>query len=543
MNKILLFLAIGFATGMLSCSQQTLEKTDNLPQTYTISQERLLDKIKGGWAGQTIGVAYGGPTEFRYRSAMIQDYVPISYADGCIKNYFKHAPGLFDDIYMDLTFVEVFDRLGIDAPVDSFAHAFAHADYGLWHANQAARYNILNGIMPPASGHWLNNPHADDIDYQIEADFAGLMTPGMPNTASEISDKIGHIMNYGDGWYGGVYIGAMYSLAFISDDINIVVQEALKTIPENSRFHQCMNDVIQWHRQYPNDWKQTWAECEKKWNQDIGCPEGTLLPYNIDAVINCAYVVMGLLYGEGDFYKTMDISTRCGQDSDCNPSNALAVLGIIKGFSAFPQEYREAIEKIGDKPFVHTNYSFNKAVERTADYAEKLIVENGGKVTEDSYSIVLQEPVALPMEDAFPNLVYIKRAAIVDADKDSCWTLKGNWQDAENGYVKYSEQAGDEITFTFEGTGASIEGWWVKNGGKADVYVDGIFKRTIDCFYYYAKQEHRNINIFHILNLEEGKHTINIVVKGEKREESEGCAIGVRGAIVFKNGTKSYDAI
>ena len=104
MNKILLFLAIGFATGMLSCSQQTLEKNQIVfLKPYTISQERLLDKIKGGWAGQTIGVAYGGPTEFRYRSAMIQDYVPISYADGCIKNYFKHAPGLFDDIYMDLT--------------------------------------------------------------------------------------------------------------------------------------------------------------------------------------------------------------------------------------------------------------------------------------------------------------------------------------------------------------------------------------------------------------------------------------------------------
>ena len=70
MNKILLFLAIGFATGMLSCSQQTLEKTDSLPQTYTISQERLLDKIKGGWAGQTIGVAYGGPTEFKTTSQL-----------------------------------------------------------------------------------------------------------------------------------------------------------------------------------------------------------------------------------------------------------------------------------------------------------------------------------------------------------------------------------------------------------------------------------------------------------------------------------------
>lgn len=48
--------------------------------------------------------------------------------------------------------------------------------------------------MPPASGYLINNPHADEIDYEIEADFAGIMAPGMPNTASEISDKIGHIM-------------------------------------------------------------------------------------------------------------------------------------------------------------------------------------------------------------------------------------------------------------------------------------------------------------------------------------------------------------
>ena len=54
--------------------------------------------------------------------------------------------------------------------------------------------------MPPASGHWKNNPHADAIDFQIEADFIGMICPGMVNTASDFSDKIGHIMNYGDGW-------------------------------------------------------------------------------------------------------------------------------------------------------------------------------------------------------------------------------------------------------------------------------------------------------------------------------------------------------
>jgi hypothetical protein len=46
--------------------------------------------------------------------------------------------GLYDDLYMDLTFVDVFEKYGLDAPVDSFANAFANAGYMLWHANQAA---------------------------------------------------------------------------------------------------------------------------------------------------------------------------------------------------------------------------------------------------------------------------------------------------------------------------------------------------------------------------------------------------------------------
>ena len=79
---------------------------------------------------------------------MIQEYTPIPWPEHYIKWWYENTPGLYDDVYMDLTFVEVFDRLGIDAPVDSLAAAFANAGYVLWHANQAARYNILNGIRP-----------------------------------------------------------------------------------------------------------------------------------------------------------------------------------------------------------------------------------------------------------------------------------------------------------------------------------------------------------------------------------------------------------
>lgn len=477
LSSLLLSLALGFS----SCVQQPVKKTADMPATVTISKEKLLDKIKGGWAGQTIGVTYGGPTEFRYRSAMIQDYVPITYDDGCIKNYFEHGPGLFDDLYMDLTFVEVFERLGMDAPVDSFAHAFAYADYPLWHANQAARYNILHGIMPPESGHWLNNPHADDIDFQIEADFAGLMSPGMPNTSSEISDKIGHIMNYGDGWYGGVYMAAMYALAFVSDDIQFVVEEALKTIPEESRYHKCMSDVIRWHKQYPNDWKQTWAECEKKWNEDIGCPEGTFQPYNIDAVINSAYVIMGLLYGEGNFYKTMDIATRCGQDSDCNPASAAGILATIQGYSRIPEYWMKNLREVEDINFAYTDMSLNTAYQASFNHALQMIERNGGSIEGDKVTIACQQPVPVRLEQGFQGIFPIAR--------------------------RYIKKDYPIDPFVFEGTGVVFTGYMLGEKGHAaqvEMYIDGQLAETADLP---IGKNHR-VDLFWKYQLPKGKHTV-----------------------------------
>ena len=396
-----------------SCNQSsTITVKQSIPSQVTLTKAQLMDKIKGGWAGQTIGCTYGGPTEFRFCGTMIQDYVPVEWPDGHIKWYYENAPGLYDDVYMDLTFVEIFDRLGLDAPVDSFAMAFAKAGYSLWHANQAARYNILNGIMPHASGHWLNNPHADDIDFQIEADFSGLMAPGMPNAAAEIADKIGHIMNYGDGLYGGVYVGAMYALAFISDDIQFVVSEALKTIPEQSRFYQCMNDVIKWSREFPDDWKRTWFECEKKWSSDIGCPDGVFVPYNIDAVINCAYVIIGLLYGDGDFYKTIDIATRCGQDSDCNPATAGGILGALIGYDKIPAYWMKNLKEVEDMDFAYTAISLNKTYRMGFNQALQMIERGGGKIESDRVTIICQQPKPVRYEKAFEGHFPSKRVNI-----------------------------------------------------------------------------------------------------------------------------------
>ncbi|MDR0505929.1 MAG: ADP-ribosylglycohydrolase family protein [Dysgonamonadaceae bacterium] len=469
-----------------ACSQK---KTNAIPEKFNISKTTLLDKIKGGWAGQTIGCTYGGPTEFRYNGTMIQDYTPIKYPDGYIKWDYENFPDLYDDIYMDLTFVDVFARLGIDAPADSLAAAFANAGYMLWHANQSARYNILNGIMPPASGHWLNNPHADDIDYQIEADYAGLMSPGMPNFASEISDKVGHIMNYGDGWYGGVYVGAMYSLAFISDDIEFIVAEALKTIPEQSAYYQCMSDVIRWHKQYPDDWKHTWFECEKKWSSDIGCPDGVFVPFNIDAIINSAYILIGLLYGEGDFYKTMDIATRCGQDSDCNPASAAGILGAIVGYSNIPEKWLKNLREVEDMNFAYTNISLNKAYQMSFDQALQVIQRNGGTVDGENITVLCQKPVAVRYEKAFEGLYPVE---IIDLRK----------------------QITELNELSFEGTGIVIRGGVNnKNGGAADYVAKiavGIDGQKADTITMPASYRTRRNDVFWRYNLPKQTHKITL---------------------------------
>lgn len=403
LNSSFGFVAILSLILMSACGNIGTEQ--KIPSKLKLTPDELMNKIKGGWAGQTIGVTYGGPTEFRYQSKMIPDEVQVPWGDAdYVLNTMTKSPGLYDDIYMDLTFVEVFERLGVDAPVDSLAMAFAHAGYPLWHANQAARYNILNGIMPPQSGHWRYNPHADDIDYQIEADYAGLMAPAMPNTASEISDKVGHIMNYGDGWYGGVYMGAMYSIAFASDNVEFIVTEALKTIPAESKFYRCMNDVIECWRANPDDWRVAWDMLDKKWNEDIACSEGALRPFNIDATINSAYVIIGLLYGEGDFGRTLDISMRCGQDSDCNPASAGGILGTAIGYDNIPEEWLAPLRKAEDVKFAYTNSSLNDTYRMSYSHALQLIEREGGKVSADKIVIKCQQPEAVRLEQSFPNL-------------------------------------------------------------------------------------------------------------------------------------------
>ncbi len=452
-RKTFVYVMVAFTMLILavSCSQKEPGSKGSTSQN-TLTKAQLKDKIKGGWAGQTIGVVYGAPVEFKYQGSIIPDYQNIPWRKDYVKYWWDKKPGLFDDIYTDLNFVAVFEKSGLNVSCDTIAHHWASTAYHLAHANQASRYNILNGIMPPASGYWKNNPHADDLDFQIEADFIGLMTPGMVNSATEVADRVGHIMNSGDGWYGGVYVSALYSLAFVSENVNEVVEQALLTIPEGTKFHDCIADVIKWHRQYPDDWQKTWFELQKKWNNDVGCPKGVFLSFDIDAKINSAYATIGLLYGKGNFTRSLDIATRCGQDADCNPATVGGVLGVMLGYSNIPAFWLSPLQEIEPLTFEGTDMSLNKAYELSYKHALGMIRIAGGSDEGNTVIIPNKAPVAVAFEQNFENTFPVFRD-------------------------RYDHSFTGELSYDFVGNGYVFYGNLVKNSKIDKDYIDRVSKR------------------------------------------------------------------
>jgi len=506
-------------------------------ETKEISFAQLKDKIAGGWAGKMIGVSFGAKSEFKYLGVINEDTIQMSEITNSIGQ---------DDIYVQLSFLMSMDKYGFQATPKQLQEGLANSGFMLWHANLQARKNFIDSIFPPQSGMPEFNIHADDIDFQIESDYIGFMCPGMPQSAGKMANNVGSIMNYGDGIYGGIFIAALYSEAFFENNIEKVVDRALLSIPAKSEYALIIKDVIDQHKKNPTNWKATWKFMQDKWGEVDIC--GANDKFNIDAKLNGAYIIIGLLYGDGDVDKTMEITTRCGQDADCNPSNAMAVLGIIKGFSNLPEKMQTDVLSIADSSFDYTNYSFNKAVNTSLNYALDIVKSNNGSVKDSIVRIAIQQPKAPEFVESFPKLVLDYGVSIFDSAK---WKMKGNWKEfnIDFWWVKkpykqalYAENKGDEISIDFEGTGISLQGNWQKNGGNADVYIDGTFIRSINTWYLSnGFQQEANMSLFHKFNLPAGKHTLKLVVKGEKYEKSTGTGIYITELRVFKTGPKKNE--
>jgi hypothetical protein len=502
---------------------------DGSGQFEKIHLDELKDKIKGGWAGQMVGVSFGFPTEFGYRERIIpNDELPV-WKPEMISEALQQ-----DDLYVDITFAQVLDQKGLDASTDDFGAMFREAKYPLWHANLSARRALRRGVPATLSGTPQYNLHFQDIDFQIESDFIGLMSPGLPVASNELSFRAGRVINHADGIYGGMFISAMYGAAFFEEDPEQIVRNGLAVLPATSDYAQLIKDVLQWQQQTPTDWQSVWQKIHEKWNQGEMCPEGSLEVFNIDAKINGAYVALGLLYGGSNFERTMVIATRAGQDSDCNPSSALGILGVMKGYKNIPVNFTKGIDDIANEKFLYTDYSFNKIVSSTFERAIALIKQNGGYVKEDNAYVARQEPLAAEKQQ-WQGSGRVKEQLMFD---NARWHWQGKWQEKTMQIWRYkhrtkiSSTADAQASISFTGTGAALTGILLPDGGLAEIYLDGKFNRTIDVYPDEASAKPKE-SLWHQFGLTNGDHTLRIVVLGEPHAESTGSEISISSLIVY----------
>ena len=393
--------------------------------TITISEDIVVDKLKGGWVGQMAGVTWGAPTEFRWQGSRMLDLSVPAWTPKKINAGFDQ-----DDIYVEIAFLDAMKDHGVNCSWETLGDYFRDTDFQLWHANREGRDNLTRGIPSPDSGHYTHNLHCDDIDWQIESDFVGQMCPGQVNTAIEIAWRSGHVMNYGDGVYGGVFVAAMHAEAYTASSIDEIIEAGRQAVPEGSEYRQVIKDVIAWKEQ-GKTWEQTWQLLQDKWGKDDRCPEGADTPFNIDAKLNGAYILIGLLYGGGDFEKSMQIAMQSGQDSDCNPSSVGGILGTYLGFSNIPDKWKSALD-FTDHTFAYTDYTFDDAINVNLELAREVLQMSGGRISENTWHIPRQGAILPPILEQWPDPVNAKPNL-------NAWA-----EASEDHTVKFSASATDE---------------------------------------------------------------------------------------------------
>ena len=358
--------------------------------TRGISYHQYLDKIHGGWTGKALGLAMGVPKEYS------EPWPPSEFS------YFAEVPDHFsdrasgDDIYCPLVFQLALQRYGIHPTPEQYFLEWDRRLFSgrIWGSLEQALDHYRAGLPPSKTGLPGYNRGWDDMGAQMCADIVGWITPGLPNIAARMADHLARIMSSETGAHGAVMIGALESEAFFTNHPSELVLRAQSVLPPGSRFIELANDLMRWRKEQ-SDWRIARQMLAKKYNVDRA--------REISGLLQGGVVILALLYGDGDFEKSLLIAQKCGWDSDTNASTVGGILGTMHGFSSIPPKWRFVLHD------TYENYcvkglprwmTFSDLARDTLEIGERVIQEYGGQVSGSGvarrFLIPIQSPLRRP---------------------------------------------------------------------------------------------------------------------------------------------------
>jgi len=297
-------------------------------------------KTLGCWMGKNIGGTVGAPFEWRRQVNNIDFYTQDLGGE----------PMPNDDLDIQLLWLIMLEERGIDLDPSILADYWIHYVTAYWAEYGYAKLNMRTGLQPPYTG-IHNNYLKHSCGAFIRSEIWACIAPGRPDIAARYAFNDASIDHGdGEGTFSAVFCAALESAAFVESDINKLIDIGLSYIPEDCGTYKAILCARESHAN-----GLSWVDARHKLleshrgeaffrshdhisqeDKERGFFDGIS---GWDAPSNIGIIIIGLLYGKGDFGKTICTAVNCGEDTDCTAATLGAIFGIINGIDAIPEKW------------------------------------------------------------------------------------------------------------------------------------------------------------------------------------------------------------
>lgn len=320
------------------------------------SANQLHDRIYGGLLGRAIGCTLGRPLELLGDFEDIQEFLergdaypldnfvpeilphPATYVhyepeiQKYLRGHIAYAPR-DDDLDYTVLNLTILERCGLNFTSEQVAETWLHrlSYNAIYTAERMAYGNLVNQYGPPDSAVY-RNPYREFIGAQIRADMFGYTAPGKPELAAHRAWRDARISHVRNGIYGEMFVSAALASAFVVNDVEAIIRTGLDVIPQRSRMATAISDTMEQTRQSQN-WQDVAAYITERFAE-----------YDPTHVLpNVCLVVMALLWGKGDFERSITTAAMSGLDSDCNAATTGSIVGVMNGAARLPEKWTRPI--------------------------------------------------------------------------------------------------------------------------------------------------------------------------------------------------------
>jgi hypothetical protein len=392
------FLPLSIATFAIWCAvapglARAKSRSDATPAVLRISSQEYREKVHASWLGQIVGNIYGLSYEFLFIDQPGPDDFPYGFGNSLSR--VREVNGAFSDDDTDIEYMYLLqmERHGIEPTYEQLANAWKyHVRDRVWVANRSALTLMHAGYSPPATGSKDFNPNWFQIDPQLVNEIWAVTAPGMLDYATRKSAWAARITNDDFGIEPTIHYAAMYAAAFFESDIERLIDIGTTALPPGSRFAGTVEHMKRLFRQYPDDWRKAREAMADSYYGEFD--------YNrhawpaVDANLNGACGILALLYGGGDFQRTLDIASGLGFDADNQAATMSGLLGIIHGTDGIPEDLlfplgRDRWQQPFNDRYINVSRhdlpdaSLQDIASRIARQGEKVILAHGGRIVRE----------------------------------------------------------------------------------------------------------------------------------------------------------------